>query len=88
MVPRQAPNTPAAHEHLVNRTFNVVVTQDEDGWFVGRVPELRGCHSQGKTVKQLKERIKEAILLCLEDPGGALPIEGRFVGIEDVTVEV
>lgn len=70
------------HPIHVGRTFQVVITQGEDGWFIGDVPALHGCHTQGKTVAQVKERIKEAILLCLEDE-----VPGRFVGVEDVTVE-
>lgn len=67
----------------MDRTFQVVITQDEDGWFIGKVPTLAGCHTQGKSVQEVKERIKEAILLCLEDE----PSPERFVGVESVTVE-
>lgn len=68
----------------MSRSFHVVITQDEDGWFIGKVPTLAGCHTQGDSVAQVKERIKEAILLCLEEDE---PVPERFVGIETVTVE-
>lgn len=80
------PNTPASHGLDVDRTFDVVIEQDEDGWFVASVPALPGCHTQGKSVPQARERIKEAILLCLAS--GDVPSEtARFVGVERVTVE-
>ena len=47
-------------------TFSVLIEKDEDFGFVGRVPELKGCHSQGDTVTELLSNIQEAIDLCLE----------------------
>ena len=48
------------------RKFNVVIEQDEDGYFVASVPSLRGCHTQAKSLDVLTRRIKEVIALCLE----------------------
>jgi len=46
--------------------FRVIIEQDEDGVYVGRVPELRGCVSQGDTVEELIDNMKEAVELYLE----------------------
>ena len=46
--------------------FTVLIEKDEDGVFVGSVPALKGCHTQGKTIDELLKNIKEAIELCLE----------------------
>lgn len=46
--------------------FKVIIEQDENGWFVASVPELPGCYTQGKTLEQVRERIKEVIELVLE----------------------
>lgn len=46
--------------------FTVVIEQDDDGWYIATVPELQGCHTQGKTMDQVLERLKEAIELCVE----------------------
>ncbi len=40
--------------------------QDE-GWFVGRLLEAPGVFSQGETLEELEENIKEAYKLILED---------------------
>ena len=48
------------------REYTVVVEQDENGFYVGEVVELPGCHTQAKTVKELMERLKKAVALCLE----------------------
>jgi predicted RNase H-like HicB family nuclease len=50
----------------MNRTFNLIIEQDEAGYYVGSVPELKGCHTQAKSLDELHERIKEVIELCLE----------------------
>ena len=46
--------------------FKVIVEKDESGYYVGEVPALPGCFSQGKTVEELKENITEAIEGWLE----------------------
>ena len=47
--------------------FKVVIESDESGGFVISCPSLQGCYSQGGTIDEALENIKEAILLCLED---------------------
>jgi len=66
--------------------FTVVIEKDEDGFYVGSVPVLRGCHTQGKTMDELLKNIKEAIELCLEVEKD-VPKE-QFVGIQQVQVNV
>jgi len=67
------------------REFTVVIERDEDGWYVGRVPELRGCHTQAKNLDRLMKRIREAIQLCLEAEGAAGGTL-ELVGIQRITV--
>ena len=54
---------------MANCEFYVVIEKDEDGFFVGEVPQLRSCYTQGKTLDELMVNIKEVIELCLEDEG-------------------
>ncbi len=51
---------------LHKRQFKIVITQDEDGYFVASVPSLPGCHTQAKNLPTLKNRVREAISLCLD----------------------
>jgi predicted RNase H-like HicB family nuclease len=67
----------------MNREFSVVIEKDEDGYFVGSVPTLRGCHTQAKSLDVLMKRIKEAIELCLEVED---PVTTEFVGVQRVAV--
>jgi len=50
----------------MTKEFSVIIERDEDGYYVASVPELRGCHTQAKSLDKLMERIREAIELCLE----------------------
>ncbi|MDP1694322.1 MAG: type II toxin-antitoxin system HicB family antitoxin [Candidatus Woesearchaeota archaeon] len=45
--------------------YTVLIEQDKDGIYVAKVPDIPGCYTQGKTVEQVMERIKEAIEVCL-----------------------
>ena len=67
--------------------FTVIVEQDEEGYFVASVPELRGCHTQAKSLDTLMKRIREAIDLCLEveDEGFG---KSEFIGLQRISVEV
>ncbi|MGA2331870.1 MAG: type II toxin-antitoxin system HicB family antitoxin [Syntrophales bacterium] len=43
-----------------------MIERDEEGYYVATVPELKGCHTQAKTLDVLMKRIQEAIELCFE----------------------
>ena len=67
---------------MVGREFYVVIEKDEDGFFVGEVPQLKGCYTQGKTLDELMTNIKDVIEMCLEDEGDSeIP---EFVGIHKI----
>lgn len=47
--------------------FDVVIMEDEEaGGYVAFVPALPGCHTQGDTIDEVLNNVKEAILLYLE----------------------
>jgi len=53
-------------ENLGVRTYAVVIHEDPEGGFWGEVPALPGCYSQGDTIEELKDNIREAIAGVLE----------------------
>jgi predicted RNase H-like HicB family nuclease len=66
------------------REFHVVIEKDDE-FYVGSIPELKGCHSQAKSLDELMERIKEAAELCLEEYGE--DYEGyEFIGVQKVAI--
>ncbi len=52
--------------YFMTKKFHVLIEQDEAGGYIGKVPELPGCLSQGDTLDELKSNIKEAIELYIE----------------------
>jgi len=48
------------------REFDVVLLEDETGGYVAIVPALPGCHTQGDTLAEVMENVKEAINLYVE----------------------
>ena len=46
--------------------FVIVIERDEDGLFVGEVPQLRAYYSQGETIGELLNNMREVIELCTE----------------------
>jgi predicted RNase H-like HicB family nuclease len=64
--------------------FTVLVEKDEEGFFVATVPELRGCHTQAKSLDVLMRRVREAIALCLAEE--SRPPRRTFVGVQQVRV--
>ena len=71
----------------MKKEFNVLIERDSEGWFVATVPELRGCHTQAKSLDILMKRVQEAISLCLEvEKEQSEP--RQFVGVQRVAVAV
>ncbi|MEL6912250.1 MAG: type II toxin-antitoxin system HicB family antitoxin [Cyanobacteria bacterium J06648_1] len=64
--------------------FYVVIERDEDGLYIGEVPQLKACYSQGETIDELIRNIKEVIELCLEEENEESNSE--FVGIQKIIV--
>ena len=50
---------------MIQRFFTLVYWQD-DNWFVGKLREIPGVFSQGKTLSELKENIIDAYRMMLE----------------------
>ena len=47
--------------------FQVIVEEDEAGFFVAECPALKACYSQGRTYEEAITNIKDVIALCLEE---------------------
>ncbi|MFB3788581.1 MAG: type II toxin-antitoxin system HicB family antitoxin [bacterium] len=47
--------------------FQVIIEQDEDGFFVADVPALPDCHTQGKSLEEALDNIQEVIRMCVQE---------------------
>jgi predicted RNase H-like HicB family nuclease len=71
------------------RIFQVIVEQDEAGYFVAECPALRACYTQGKTYEEVMENIKDVIAMCLEDlkrRRQPVPRQAQIIGVTRVEV--
>jgi antitoxin HicB len=48
-------------------TFPIILQKEKEGGYSVANLGLEGCYSEGETVEEALENIKEATLLCLED---------------------
>ena len=68
------------------KIFTAIVERDLDTrLYVGYVPGFPGAHSQGETLDELQENLREAIELLLEDEN--LVFETEFVGTQPIVVQ-
>jgi predicted RNase H-like HicB family nuclease len=67
------------------QTFTAVVGKcPETGLFVGFVPGFPGAHTQGESLDELHENLREVLSMLLED--GEPRLEAEFVGTQTVAV--
>ena len=63
-------------------TFPIILQREEEGGYSVTNPDLEGCYSQGETIEEALENIKEATLLCLEDQS----VHNKDISLHVVTV--
>ena len=64
---------------MTNIRYTVLFEREDDGGYHAFVPSLKGCHSQGDTLDEATENIKEAMTLFLDSlraAGELLPHPG------------
>ena len=67
------------------RNYTAVIEKCPDtGLYVGFEPGFPGAHSQGETLDELNENLKEVITMLLEE--GEPKLEAEFVGTQNVVV--
>jgi predicted RNase H-like HicB family nuclease len=68
------------------RQFTLEYWKDDD-WYVGRLKEVPGVFSQGETVEELEENVKDAYRLMMEDDTVILshthaPVYQKEIGVD------
>ena len=62
--------------------YTVILEKEDDGGYHAFVPALKGCHSQGETLDEAIDNIREAIsgyLESLKAHGDAVPVENILI---------
>lgn len=52
-----------------NIKMTAIIEKGDDGYFTAKVPELKSCYTQAKTIEALYPRLREVIGLCIEEEG-------------------
>ncbi len=67
------------------KTYTAIIEKCPDtDLYVGYVPGFKGAHSQGKTLDELYENLKEVIQMLSED--GEPNLETEFVGTQTIAI--
>ena len=66
---------------MVSYSYTVVIECGEDGYYIGHVPCLPGCFTQGRTMEEARANMAEAIRCHIE----GLIVDGEPVPTEPDT---
>lgn len=71
-------------------TFTAVFEEQPDGWIVAWVEELPGANTQGETMEEARENLREAVELVIEARReiAQRELQGRKVVREPLEVSV
>ena len=67
---------------IASREYSVIIHDAEEGGYWVEVPALPGCYSQGESVDDALENVKDAIALYLEvlrDEDADIPVDSDIV---------
>lgn len=71
--------------------FQIIIEQDEAGYFVAECPAFKARYAQGETYEEVMENIKDVLSLCLEDfksTGKRVPGQAEIIGVRHVEVTI
>jgi predicted RNase H-like HicB family nuclease len=67
------------------KTFTAIIEKDSDtNLYVGYIPGFPGAHSQGETLDELQENLREVIEMLLENDD--LVMETEFIGTQQIAI--
>lgn len=66
--------------------YRVSIEKGEDFGYVAHCPAIPGCHSQGDTIEEVIENIKDAIKVCLEALDKDLVTQTKELACFEVTI--
>lgn len=67
------------------KLFTAVIEKDIDtNLYVGYVPGFAGAHSQGETLDELRDNLREVIEMLLEDE--SIELNAEFIGTQQIAI--
>ena len=75
----------ATRAHCPMHSYTAIVERcPATGLYVGHVPGFPGAHSQGETLEELNDNLKEVVTMLLDD--GEPAMETEYIGTQTVVV--
>jgi len=68
---------------VATHRYTIIFDHEADGGYHAYCPALKGCHSQGDTLNEATENVREAIAACLE----SLEAHGEPIPQEDLLIK-
>ncbi len=70
------------------KVYPVIIEQDEDGTFIGTVPTLPSCYTQGDSKEEVLKLLKEEVIpLCEDYLRSKQEEENSFIEIQELELE-
>ncbi|MBP6807763.1 MAG: type II toxin-antitoxin system HicB family antitoxin [Chromatiaceae bacterium] len=67
------------------RIYTAIIERCQDtGLFVGFIPGFPGAHTQGETLDELHQNLREVVEMLIED--GEPMLEAEFIGTQNIAV--
>lgn len=66
-----------------DKIYKAVIERDDDGYWFVDFPDIQGCHTQGRTLKAARARMRDVLSLYVDDAGSAR-IDEHLVLAEDL----
>ena len=66
--------------------YRVIIEKGEDFGYVVHCPAIPGCHSQGNTIEDAIENIKDAIKGCISVVDEETEISSKLLGVMEIEV--
>jgi len=60
--------------------YTAIIQKTENGWYIAQCEQVPGALTQGRTIEEVQENLKEAIQLILESEKERC--QKRFEGVE------
>jgi predicted RNase H-like HicB family nuclease len=66
--------------------YRVIIEKGEEFGYVVHCPAIPGCHSQGNTIEEAIENIKDAIKGCLSVLDEGVSVSAKEIGAMEIEV--
>ena len=63
-------------------SYTVRYERDEEGWWVASVKEVKGVHTQGRSIDAARKRVREALSLAVKGAKTAKLVDEIVVGAD------